>query len=871
MRQVKLDTFFKGDSGKAEEHKKISEARESPSHVFKSVEEECPDNTSPCYLLSVTYNGKKKKALLKLYDPKNHKIYLWYDKYGHKPYFLTDIPPDKIKQIEKLVSHPSFERVEHIVKYDIIRDEKRVMSKIVMKDPQAVATARNYVPKAWEAKIKYHDNYIYDLGLIPGMLYKIERGLLKPVPTEISAEARELIRKSFKNDDERELAEKWIPLFETPPPKYRRVALDIEVYTPVRNRIPDPEKAREPIISIAFAGSDGFKKVLILLTEDLMARELGYSTIEEENVILEIFDSEKELLRECFRIISDYPVIVTFNGDNFDLKYLYNRAKRLGFRESDIPLNRAAGWMRVNRGIHIDLYKFFENKAIQVYAFAGKYKEFTLDAIASAFLKYHKIRLTALVSELSIGELAAYNFRDSKITLALTMFDNDLVMRLITLIMRISRMGMEDVVRRRVSAWIKNLFYWEHRRRGYLIPLAEEIIELKGDTVTEAVIKGKKYAGAIVLEPKPGIYFNVVVLDFASLYPSIIKTWNLSYETVNCSHEECMSNKIPETNHWVCTKRKGLTSLITGMLRDLRVLIYKRKAKDKKLPEEERAWYDVVQRAIKVYINASYGVFGSTSFPLYCPPAAESVTAIGRHTIKTAIKKATELGLNVIYGDTDSLFIEKPESEKIELLEKWVREEFGLDLEVDKEYVYVAFSSRKKNYLGLLIDGRVDVKGLVGKKRNTPEFLKNAFNEVLEELKNVHDIREFNRMKENIKKIIQEVYTKLKNREYTLEELAFRVGLTKELAEYTKNTPQHVKAALLLRREGIKIGKGDIISYVKVKGSTAVKPVQLAKLNEIDFEKYVSHIKTTFEQILDALDIDFDEILGSIRLEAFFS
>ena len=68
-------------------------------------------------------------------------------------------------------------------------------------------------------------------------------------------------------------------------------------------------------------------------------------------------------------------------------------------------------------------------------------------------------------------------------------------------------------------------------------------------------IKDKKYRGGLVIEPKQGIHFKVVVMDFASLYPSIIKVKNLSYETVRCSHEECKKNTIPQTNHWTCSKK----------------------------------------------------------------------------------------------------------------------------------------------------------------------------------------------------------------------------------------------------------------------------------------------------------------------------
>ena len=93
---------------------------------------------------------------------------------------------------------------------------------------------------------------------------------------------------------------------------------------------------------------------------------------------------------------------------------------------------------------------------------------------------------------------------------------------------------------------------------------------------------------------------------------------------------------------------------------------------------------------------------------------------------------AYKLGLPVLYGDTDSLFLWKPSQDKLRELLKWSSKELGIDLDVDKVYRYAAFSTRKKNYFGVFPDGSVDIKGLAGKKRNTPEFLKKAFEEMIE-------------------------------------------------------------------------------------------------------------------------------------------
>jgi len=369
----------------------------------------------------------------------------------------------------------------------------------------------------------------------------------------------------------------------------------------------------------------------------------------------------------------------------------------------------------------------------------------------------------------------------------------------------------------------------------------------------------------------PGVHFSVAVMDFASLYPSIIKVYNLGYQTLLCKHEECKTNKVPETSHWICTKKKALESLLIGSLRDLRVKWYKPKSKDKTLPKDLRSWYNVIPSALKVILNASYGVFGSPAFSLYCPPVAEATAAIGRHVITQTIEKAKSLGIEVLYGDTDSLFLKNPSPEQVEIMAEWSKKTMGMELEVEKWYRYAVFSSRKKNYLGILKGGGVDVKGMTGKKRHIPPYIKKAFYALEDRLEQVQSPAEFEEAKKEIKTIIRDRYLRLKQRRWgeTPEELAFHVVLGKPLEAYTKTTPQHVKAALLLKKMGYEMKAGDLISFVKVLKDPRVKPVQIASNSEVDVDKYVAYLHSTFDQILDALGLDFDEIIGLTKLERF--
>ncbi len=829
-----------------------------------------PSNLDESYFVGAGYDGERRLVYLKLYDPKTHKIQFWFDNTGHLPYCLSKASPEELKKNNDLMRHPGFLRFEEAKRFDALEGRDIPVTIVYARDPLSIGgrptgCIRDIIT-AWEADIRYVENYIYDRHLEPGMIYAIKNGKLLHVdPSKTTTRLEESLAEG-EDEDYRKLLSRWLRLLETPVPDFRRVALDIEVHSPIDTRVPDPTEAEYRVLCASLCSTDGTRRVLILKRSE----SLSESTIPTSNIALDFYDTEEEMIARLFEALNEYPFVLTFNGDDFDLRYLFHRALRLGFTRDQIPIELGRESAGLKYGIHLDLYKFFFNRSIQVYAFGNKYREVTLDGVTQALLDAGKMEISAPVSRLTYTQLAAYCFQDAALVLDLTRFDGEVVIKLISALSRISFLPMEDMARQGVSGWIRSMMFKEHRDRGYIIPRAEDIKSAKGETSTRAIIKGKKYKGGMVVDPVPGVHFSVAVLDFASLYPSIIKTWNLGYETIFCKHSECKMNKIPDTEHWVCRKKKAMESQLVGSLRDVRIKWYKPRSRDKTLLPDVLSWYQVVQNALKVVLNASYGVFGAERFSLYCPPLAESIAAVGRFAITNTINQAKQLGIEVFYGDTDSIFLGTPSREKLDELIRWSKRELGMELEVDKNYRYVALSSRKKNYLGVHEDNRVDIKGLTGKKRHIPEFLKMAFSQLIEILGQVKTPVDFDEARTKIRDLVQDSYSKLRNRKYSLEELAFNMMIGKSVAGYTKGTPQHVKAAQQLSDKGAEVKAGDLVSFVKVTTSAGVKPVQLANINEIDVGKYGEYIRSTFDQVLDALELDYEELTGAKKLESFF-
>lgn len=863
----------------------------------------------PVLLLSAIYSGDERKVYLKFYDPHDQVIYHWRDRTDHRPYCYTKM--DFAEQVEQIVKSEPKYTLEHTRKRDTILDKEIEVIKILAPDPLSIGGTDNSIREkvnSWEADIKYHENYLYDQALIPGAYYLRKDDKLSlyehAISDKVQFALKNLLWDKIKEEagdsgkEYRQYITNWANLLNQPIPDLKRLAVDIEVESE-EGRMPNPRDHDRRVSAIGMVASDGFKKVLVLADKTI---DDGNPHIPEA----ELCKSEKELIEKAFDTIGRYPIIITFNGDDFDLPYLYARSQDPRIdpaegvviqkdkvpivvkKESFIKRGMQAEPVGIRHGIHIDLYRTFENRSIQIYAFSRAYTDRTLNAISEALLEDSKVEFDGDISELSMQMLATYCLKDADLTFRLTSFNDNLLMKLLVVIARIGRLSVDDISRFGVNQWIRGILYYEHRQRNELIPSRREL-EAKGTSSTAAIIKEKKYRGGEVVEPVPGIHFDVVVLDFASLYPSIIKVHNLSYETINCVHDSCKATLVDGTTHWICKRRKGLTSLLIGSLRDLRVNYYKYLSKDKTIPVEERQLYNVVSQAIKVILNGSYGVMGAEIFPLYCLPVADATAAIGRSTIHKTIDRCREIGINVVYGDTDSIFAANPGSESIERLVEWAKTNLSVDLEIDKQYRYVVFSDLKKNYLGVLADGTVDVKGLTGKKSHTPPFIRNAFYEILRILGTVNSEKDFESAREKIKQIIQQNAKNLESRTIPLPELTFNVVINKSLRTYGKKVlnnssktmdgretdtfkglPQHIKAAKMLvdSEKARDLKAGDVISYVKTKTAEGVKPVELAKPDEIDTEKYLEAMESTFDQVLSSLNFDFKSVLGKPRQQS---
>ena len=872
---------------------KSSQKSKEKALTIKSILKE----NTPYLLLTTHYNPSTNKAILGFYDSENDKIRQVDDFTGHRPYFIVKYTPEAA--IKFLETHPEYNKnkslitqIEEIVIIDRLYLKEIKASKVYTQTPGDVPKIRRIFQsldiETFESDIRYHLNYIFDRRLISGMHYEITNkgfklnkdSFLKSQIPQTKSE-NEILDHFKSNKRYSEIIDDFLPLFIEDVPKLTFFAIDIEVSSP-KNVFPKVGDSEYPISCIAINSSKNEDIILFnngikeLNSTDLRHESLG------QNVIIHSFGTEQELLVKLFQLLENIPILITYNGNQFDLPYILNRAKKFDLKSDCLSYDFKLNVARFETGLHIDLFDWFSNPAIKLYAYSGVYKDLKLDTVASTILNKQKYNYEGSIWDLSGKELIYYNWIDSKLTLELITNDNYSTFNIMMLLGRITHVPLDELVNTKVSSWLQYFFQFEHRRRNYLIPNKNTIREYKGMTATsQAISKDKKFQGAIVIDPQKGIYFDVTVLDFASLYPSIISSRNLSYETINCGHPECINNIIPGTRYYSCTLYIGIISQLIGFLKDIRVEWFKRLSKSKS-DHPNAAFYKIVEKSLKVLINAAYGVLGAEFFSFYCLPVAESTTAVGRHLIEKTVKYCEDLNVDVLYGDTDSVFLKTPPKEVIDKIISFSHKELGIPLEIDKEYRFITFSDRKKNYFGVLKNNQLDIKGLLGKKSNVPKCIQDYFTQATNVLRDIQKPEDIDKAKDKLKSIISELFERIdKSRVigkdkagFSVEDLAFTVQMTKYTNQYEVK-PQHVKAAekyeQFIRSKGnidFKLKHGQFISYLKGKNDV-LSVEQVSNGFILDINSYKSQVESTFSQILESFEIDIANLQKKVNLMDF--
>ncbi len=574
--------------------------------------------------------------------------------------------------------------------------------------------------------------------------------------------------------------------------------------------------------------------------------------------------SEKAAIRRFLGYLEtlDPDVITGWNVVDFDLAVLSRIARRhglhfaIGRNDDAFDLRKDASFTRESRAIVFGR-QVLDGLSLMRGAFI-RLDDYKLETAAQAFLGKGKL----LVGDDRHVEIEALYHRDPQRLVEYNLQDARLVMELLDktglVELAVERSLLTGMQLDRVSAAIASidsLYLNALRQRGVVAPSVS------------VDARAAQIMGGYVMESTPGLYENVLVFDFKSLYPSIIRTFNIDPLT----HARVPQVDVPTVrapNGAVF--RRDVPGIIPELLTHL--------ASERE--QAKRAGNSVKANAIKILMNSFYGVLGAGASRLFSPDVANAVTSFGQLLIQHAAACARREGYEVIYGDTDSLFVYPREGDPARALRlaehlrvaigaavaARIQTEFGcvsvLELEFEKLYrrfflpeVRGGKVGSKKRYAGLLVeDGREEIEfvGLESVRRDWSEVSKHFQRELLQRV--FHD--------QPVEVFIREFVADLRAGHFD-HELTYKKAIRKDLDAYTKTTPPHVKAA---RKQGATTGR--IIAYVMTgNGPEPVDNLTAAP----DYAHYIEHqLAPIADAVLSFLETDFETVMQTRKQLALF-
>ncbi|KAF6390666.1 DNA polymerase alpha 1, catalytic subunit [Rhinolophus ferrumequinum] len=413
--------------------------------------------------------------------------------------------------------------------------------------------------------------------------------------------------------------------------------------------------------------------------------------------------------------------------------------------------------------------------------------------------------------------------------------------------------------------------------------LVDEDEDIDGDT--SKYKKGRKkaaYAGGLVLDPKVGFYDKfILLLDFNSLYPSIIQEFNICFTTVQRVASE--AQKVTEGEEQEQIPELPDPSLEMGILpREIRKLVERRKQvkqlmKQQDLNPDLVLQYDIRQKALKLTANSMYGCLGFSFSRFYAKQLAALVTYKGREILMHTKDMVQKMNLEVIYGDTDSIMINTNSTnlEEVFKLGNKVKSEVNklyklLEIDIDGIFKSLLLLKKKK-YAALVVEPTSDgnyatkqeLKGLDIVRRDWCDLAKDTGNFVIGQI--LSD-QSRDTIVENIQKRLIEIGENVLNGSVPVSQFEINKALTKDPQDYPdKKSLPHVHVALWINSQGgRKMKAGDTVSYVICQDGSnlsasqrAYAPEQLQKQDSltIDTQYYLAQqIHPVVARICEPID-----------------
>lgn len=632
----------------------------------------------------------------------------------------------------------------------------------------------------------------------------------------------------------------------------RILSFDIEVASDYP-RFPDAQNPLDEVISICATVED-------MASGERTTAVIGLKQAEPlPDITFQVFcESESEVLENFrkFVVETDPDFVIGYNIDGFDWKYLFDRAERVCKPGSPFPFmsriilypsavkektfsSKQQGssvfrTLQLVGRVNADLYTQIKNEYTN-------FKILKLSHVAKTLLddkkENQKIDLSIEIMNLffksgdpkKLAEIHKYCLQDTLVPLLIWRKLENLATKFS--MSRVTNVFPNDLFQRGQSfkVWVQLATY--ARQEGYVL---NKLPEFKNIDSVE---------GATVLDPIPGFYLNVSALDFASLYPSIMRKHNLSFDSIIFDHatlkqldKKGVKYKIFKTGIGEVAVQQTFESLLSKLLRKLgeERSLAKKEMKDAiaRGDTDSAKINNGRQLALKISANSIYGFTGAPVSQYYCPLITATVTSIGRGMIadtKNFVEKNySEAGATVIYGDTDSVFVTFPEiadtedgfrqkfrlaDEIAEAVTLFFGEDRVIVLENEKTFTQLILLKKKK-YIGYKVEHpndskKIDRKGVMDVRRDYSDFQQKVYSKVTTLLLNSEGYTQ-----EAID-FLESSLNDLINGKVSIEDLT----LTRRLAGSYKNpnVPQNIVTQKIEQRNpGSGPRPGDRVSFVPI-------------------------------------------------------
>ena len=792
---------------------------------------------------------------------------------GFRPYFYAGVEEGLLKSaIEELLALGL--DVEVVERFEPIgfQATAKKMLKITTHDPKEVRLLREKakevtgIKAVYETDILFKNRFLIDRSL-GGMVW-VEAPLPEWTAGQNASTAGASSALPLVN------VESLHPVQHEGNAPLRFMSFDIECL-PDQGEMPKAEKSPVILISMAFKPEYQGQKDLVLVGKNIDCPRPDTRACQDEY----------DLLAQFVAIIQGYnpDILAGYNSNEFDFPYLQERARQNRV-EARVGRDGSSWYIRkivnrtdvsVNGRVVVDLLPIIRS--------SYSLKQYTLRNAAAELLKMEKYdvnpkEIESLWAEGGDGEglrrFISYSRRDAILAMHM-LLDLRLMDKYIAL-SQASGSLLQDIVNGGQSGMVENLLMRRFRERGRVVPP-------KPDSAVsdERYVENEGLKGGAVLVPEKGLVEDVVILDYKSLYPTIMMAHNLCYTTVLTQGSPALESvtKMGRGEGIITSPSGGRfvspqvsPGIMPAVLRELLDERTATKNLMKKAGEEERRFLDAKQNAMKILLNSFYGYSGYARARLYSLALANAVTSFGRENIVRTKKIIDEIGsayvidrevvfkdalpfgkaaekcfdLSVVYGDTDSVFVRlrsagpRPEAislEDAELIGRKIAETVTASLPEPMELVFEAFARRgiflaKKRYALWVFepmgDGwrdKIKVRGMETVRRDwcglTSKTLKTCLELVLKEGKVEEAV-------EHVRSVVLRIQNLDLSLDPTfLEDLILTRRYTKSSGSY-KNKQPHIQLVEKIRERGGTVpGVGDRVPFVIIQGKRGKKNKEL--------------------------------------------